>query len=66
MKNFKAQQKMAFMQQLQSQVSLGNFRKPFTFIDHEKESHEKFELHLFSNLSEDIYNKMKGLTKDIE
>ena len=66
MKMFKARQKSAFFQQLQSKTPFKKFKEPFTFTDNEWIKHKEFRTELFFDVEEEYYNKMLDLTKKIE
>jgi hypothetical protein len=66
MKIFKASQKSAFLQRLQSGINFTNFQKEFKFIDNRWDVVENFKIVLFSDITEDRYEEMLNLTNQIE
>lgn len=66
MKLFKANQKSAFLQLLQSQTPFSKLKNNFEYIDNKWERYSDYKIQLFDDITEENYNEMKDLTFQIE
>lgn len=66
MKLFKANQKSAFLQLLQSQTPFSKLKNNFEYIDNKGERYSDYKIQLFDDITEENYKEMKDLTSKIE